>query len=516
MGLGRYNSLYEHLVTDDDGNFVRDASGNYQYERYKMNDGSFWPRTTDNFWQDHNILTATFNIGDFWKMNASLHYTYGYGYYDEFRYNNKFSKFGLPVFVASDGTKYKRSDFVREKGLSQHTYGVVWNAQYARNGWDVIAGTAVQNFNGNHFGYLTYIGNQEAEAKYLAPGNYKYYDSDASKFDANLFVKALYHLNGNLDAFADAQYRRVGYKNDGYTDKFYEHEDGTYKNQLLNINETYNFFNPKGGLSYHNGAHRAFASVALSHREPERNNFTDNGSNPYPKPESLLDFELGYNFSGSAWSAGINAYYMDYTNQFVQSGEQSDIGEALTVNIKDSYRLGVEITAGVRLCNWLSLEANAALSRNRILDFDEYAEDWDNGVTVIHYDDSPIAFSPSAITNAFAHFSWKEFKATVHTQYVSRMYLDNTGCEARSLPSHFTTDLNFGWDKNFRTKVLGIKGMSLGLNLGNVFNRHYAASGWVYSAICESYGHPADNRYYQIGFIPAAGFTAMGSISLKF
>jgi iron complex outermembrane receptor protein len=38
----------------------------------------------------------------------------------------------------------------------------------------------------------------------------------------------------------------------------------------------------------------------------------------------------------------------------------------------------------------------------------------------------------------------------------------------------------------------------------------------VYSAIAESYGHTNDNRYYLIGFIPMAGFTAMGSITLRF
>jgi iron complex outermembrane receptor protein len=55
-----------------------------------------------------------------------------------------------------------------------------------------------------------------------------------------------------------------------------------------------------------------------------------------------------------------------------------------------------------------------------------------------------------------------------------------------------------------------------GLNFNNIFNRRYAASGWVYSAICNSYGHPNDNRYYQIGFIPMAGFTMAGNVTLRF
>ena len=56
----------------------------------------------------------------------------------------------------------------------------------------------------------------------------------------------------------------------------------------------------------------------------------------------------------------------------------------------------------------------------------------------------------------------------------------------------------------------------VGLNVGNIFNARKATSGWVYSSILEGYGHPDSNRYYQIGFIPMAGRTIMGSISLKF
>ena len=104
----------------------------------------------------------------------------------------------------------------------------------------------------------------------------------------------------------------------------------------------------------------------------------------------------------------------------------SDIGEALTTNIKQSYRMGVELQAGVNPTKWLTIEANAALSQNKILDFDEVVEDWDNGTTTIHYDNSTLAFSPSTILNGFVTFHHKGFSATWHTNFVSRMYLDNT------------------------------------------------------------------------------------------
>ena len=506
VGLGKYNSLYEYLTYDADGNFAKDANGNYITARYQMANGTYWDKTTDNFWQNHNILSAAWNISDHWTTTASLHYTYGYGYYNEFRPNNKLKKFGLSY----DGVK--KTDFVREKGLSQNTYGLLWNANYKDDSWDIIGGFSLQNFDGNHFGYVTYIANEDVRKKYLANGDYKYYDSDAHKFDGNVFLKAAYHISDQWDVFADLQYRHVGYKTDGINDKFYEEESGYY-NQKLDINEKYDFLNPKAGFSWSLGGHRIYGSAALSHREPERNNFTDNGSYPFPKAEQLMDYELGYTFDSGIIRLGANFFYMDYTDQFVQTGEVSDIGENLTTNIKDSYRTGIEFQAGINPTSWLTIEGNASLSKNKIKDFDEVVEDWDNGTKTIHYDNSTLAFSPSTILNGFLTLHHKGIQATWHTNFVSRQYLDNTENADRSLPCYSVSNISLSY--TLRPKKI-MKEAIFGLNFNNVFNRRYAASGWVYSAIYESGGHGNDNRYYQIGFIPMAGFTMMGNVTLRF
>lgn len=506
-GLGRYNSLYEHLIFDDNG---------YHTERHRMADGSLWKKTTDNFWQHHHILSLAWDINEQWATTASLHYTHGYGYYDEFRYNNKLSKFGLANITDAQGNTLKRTDFVRKKGLTQDTYGAIWNISYKNKRWDIIGGLSVQQFDGNHFGYITYVKDETLRRNILGNGDYQYYDSDAKKFDGNAFLKALYHLTDEWDLFADAQYRHVSYKTDGVNDKFYENGDGTYVNQRLDINEKYNFFNPKAGISFHKNGHQAYASAAISNREPERNNFTDNGAYPAPKAERLFDYEAGYSYSNRDWRIGVNLYYMDYKDQFVQTGQQSDIGENLTTNIKRSYRMGIELSAGCNVTPWLSLEGNAALSQNKVKDFDEYASvNWDDDWRVIHYDNSTLAFSPSTILNGFVNFHYRGFQAVWHTNFVSRQYLDNTENKDRSLPGYSVTNLSFSYTAQVR-KAMGVKGVVLGLDFNNIFARRYATSGWVYSSIVEEYGHPNDNRYYQIGFIPAAGFTAMGSITLKF
>ena len=507
-GLGKFNILTAGLV--------RNGKGDYTIVPYTMRDGSLWNKTTDNFYQNHNILSAVWTPNDHWSHNFAVHYTYGYGYYNEFKSQSKFAKFGL-TFYDADGNFVKRSDFVRKKGLTQHTYGIVYNTNYKDEHWDVIGGLNLQQFRGNHWGYLTYIANQAAENQFLGSnGQYKYYDSDAHKYDYSAFVKANYRFADNWNVFADLQFRRVEYKTDGVNDKFVEQADGTYKNQVLDINEKFNFFNPKAGISYTNNGHKAYASVAYSNREPERNNYTDNYNYPFPEQEKLLDVEFGYQYQGSNWHAGANFYYMGYDNQLVQTGQLSGIGEALTTNVKDSYRMGVELTAGWAPLSWMSLEGNASLSKNKIKDFDEYVDNWDGDPLKIHYDNSTLSFSPSAILNGFIDLHYAGFSATWHTNFVSSQYLDNSESKDRSLPCYSQSDLSINYGSKV-TKACGIKHVTIGFDINNIFGRCYAPSGFVwYNAVSESAGYTKDHRLSAISYIPMAGTTFMTHLTLKF
>ena len=516
VGLGRYNSLYEYLVTDGTGAFVQDDKGNYVTERYQMKNGSFWPRTTDNFWQNHHIVNAAWNIIGGLKASATLHYTHGYGWYEEFRRNNKLLKYGIPWFTDSEGKTVKKADFVRKKGLDQHHFGGILNLMWKNEHWDLSGGVAVQQFIGNHYAHLNYCSNDELFNAVFKDGLYSYYNSDAKKMDANLFLKAAYYFSREWSVFADLQYRHVNYKTWGGNDKYTDNGDGTSTQQQLNVLERFDYFNPKLGVNFSKGGHRAYASVAWSGREPERNNYTDNGSYPFPKAEHLLDCELGYQYKGENWEAGINFYYMRYQDQLVQTGEQSDIGENLTTNIGRSFRTGAELTAGWDVTSWLRLEANAALSANRLLDFDEVvAVDFgDYGYRTIHHANKALAYSPSAIVNIFADVHYKGISLTWRTGYVSRQYLDNTEHIDRALPEYSLSAFGLGYTMHFPRVV---KELRIGVDVNNVFNARIAQSGWVYSTILENYGdHPDSNRYYQIGFIPVAPCNAQVSVRMRF
>ncbi len=523
-GLGQFNSLYERMDI---------ADGKWTVARHALSDGSLWPRTTDNFWQTHHIVNFAWDINDYWKLSVSPHYTHGYGYYDEFRSNNKLIKYGLEYFKDANGNKVKKVDFVRQKGLLQDAWGAVANVSFRKDAWDVVGGLSWQQFQGNHFGYLTYTSSQAVAEKYGISKEkpLQYYDSDASKLDLSAFVKASYAIDEAWSVFGDLQFRHVGYKTDGYNDKYIIDKNTDIPSKhMLDVDVKYNFFNPKAGVNFHRGGHRAFASFAMAHREPERNNFTDNGLYPAPRAERVFDWEAGYQFDARRFRAGANFYYMRYKDQLVQTGAKSDIGEALTTNIPDSYRLGVELTAGWDVTSWLTLEGNAALSRNRLIDFDEVIEDWDdwegntdfalyhcdgNGdeARSFHHADKALAFSPSAILNGFMNFHFGAFRAVWHTGFVSRMYLDNSENELRSLPAYTLSDLSFNY--TIRTRWMP-KVIELGVDFNNVFSARVAQSGWVYSAVCESSGFTPDNRYYQIGFVPVAPLTVLGHITLKF
>lgn len=513
-GLGKFNSLYEELVIPMDDNWAADPTKPLTTERYKMRDGSYWKQTTDNFEQSHNILNFTWQPADMrWSHSVTAHYTYGYGYYTEFKKDTKLaSKFGINEMYEKNGElKPVKSDAIRKKGLTQNNYGALYNVNYKDALWDVMGGFSMQLFHCNHWGKVTYIADETLEKKYFTDGRYKYYDSDANKNDWSWFFKANRKFGNGWNWFLDMQMRYVNYNTDGLNDHFEQGADGNYKNQSIDINENYFFVNPKAGISYDANGHKAYASIAYANREPERNNFTDNIGYGNPSPERLLDLEWGYQYQGENWFAGVNFYYMKYVNQFVMTGEKSDIGESLTRNIKDSYRLGAEVSAGWSPLSWLSLEGNAALSRNRLKNFKECVESWDGPAVWNTYKSSTIAFSPSAILNGFVDVNFAGFRATWHTNFVSKQYLDNTESSERSLPCYSQTNVNASYTFNFNKRVLGLKQVVLGADFNNIFDRHYAASGYVYY---DWYNN--NKRNSTVAYIPMAGFNCLGTVTLKF
>jgi iron complex outermembrane receptor protein len=258
----------------------------------------------------------------------------------------------------------------------------------------------------------------------------------------------------------------------------------------LHVN--YHFFNPKAGLSYQYRQHLLYGSFAIANREPSRNNYKENvvydaltqTYSGLPKAERLYDYELGYLFNHRIFSIGANLYYMDYDNQLVLTGKVNDVGAQSTINVKDSYRMGIELSAQVQIAKWLTWQGNVTLSRNKIQNYSETITRYDSDYNWLGeeeqlFKETTIAFSPSITAMSLFQFAYRGIGADLYTSVVGKQYLDNTQNETATLKTYTTTNLQLTyqlplerWMK--RSKVPQIR---LLCQVNNLFNAKYASNG---------------------------------------
>ena len=476
----------------------------------------FYKDQKDIYRQTHYQLILNQVFNPFWKLNVALHYTDGYGYYQEYKNARTLKEYALEPVVTATGTS-KKASLVRKKCVDSGFGGGVFSLQYNGDRLAATLGGGINRYSNDHFGQVIWVENYTGT---LAP-DHEYYRNNGRKTDFNIYIKGNYVITGGLSAYADLQYRHIGYRITGDNDKWDWTADPECL-QKLDINEPFNFFNPKAGLNWQiNAHHRAYASFAVAQKEPTRNNYTDGLFLEHPTSEKLYDWEAGYEFRADNFVAGANFYYMKYKDQLVLNGKINEIGELMAENVPDSYRMGVELKAAYRFTDWLSWDVNATLSRNRIKDYVGYVSDYDADTwdemwsqTAIEKGNTTIAFSPSLTMGSMLAFDYKGFTASLHSQYVSRQYLDNFERKEDSLDPYFVNDLNLA----YTFKLPHIRSITVGATIYNLFNEKYETNGYSMTSALypggskdSSYSLYSDPRFY-----PMAGINALGHLTLKF
>ena len=456
-----------------------------------------------------------------WTWNLGLHYTDGYGYYQEYKNARTLREYGLEPYdvVTFDDqhdeyvvTTVKKSSLVRKKILDSGFGGGVFSLRYGGDRLHATVGGGFNRYVNAHSGNVIWVENYSGP---LDP-NHEYYRNRAEKNDFNIYAKGNYTIWRGLSAYADLQYRHIGYTIEGVNDKW-DWTASPEHMQTLDVDETFDFFNPKAGLNWQiNANHRTYASFGVAHKEPTRNNYNDGPLTVHPKAERLLDWELGYAYSSGRWTAGINLYYMKYKDQLVLNGKLNEIGELMAENVPDSYRMGIELTAGVKITDWLRWDINGALSRNRIRDYVGYVSDYDadwNDLwtqTAINKGSTTIAFSPSFIGNSIISFNYRGFAASFISQYVSRQYLDNFQNKEDSLDPYFVSNL----EASYTFKLPHIKAITAGVSIYNLFGARYENNGYSQTAAV----YDGDN-YTLVSspmFYPMAGTNLLVHLTFKF
>lgn len=453
-----------------------------------------YPNQTDNYQQDHYQLIASHTINSNWNLNLALYYTKGRGYYEEFKAQDEFANYGLPNFILNTDT-ITAADLVRQRWLDNGVYGLTYAVNYT-NGkrLDMTLGGGANQYKGKHYGDIIWM--QYAGA---VPKDYRYYNNSATKNDVNTYLKAMYDFGAGITAFADVQYRYVGYTFLGFD------------NNLNNVQQQVNhhFINPKAGLTVElPSRHTLYTSVSMAHREPTRDDYTQSTPQSRPKAERMIDTELGYKKQWDIAYIGTNAYFMYYKNQLVLTGQINDVGAYIRSNIDKSYRAGIELEGAVNIGKKVKLAGNATFSQNKVFDFTEYIDDYDTGVQqMVQHTSTDISFSPNWIAAATISYEpVKHLVFSLQNKYVGKQYLDNTSNEERKLNGFTTQNLLI----NYSFSIPYVKEISLRFMVNNLLNAKYEPNGYTFSYI---YGgqKTTENYYY-----PQAGINFIGGIGIRF
>ncbi len=482
--------LYEqhgHYTPEQTAQMISSGSRTYNIYTYE--------NETDNYKQDHYQLLYSRELGRELVLNTGLHYTYGRGYYEQYRPDEDLDLYGIDDIVAGPDT-IRTTDLIRQKWLDNDFYGLIWSLDYRHGRVDAHLGGGWNNYDGRHFGkviWARYAGNSEI--------NHEWYRNKGIKSDWNTYLKVNYQAGNGLGLYGDLQYRSIGHDIDGVDDDLSD----------ITQSHAFRFLNPKAGVTFEvSNRQRLAASVSTAHREPNRANFVDaDPSQPVPEQERLIDYEVSYRLLSTRSTLEAGLYYMDYDNQLVLTGEINDVGNPVMRNMKDSYRTGIEIIAGIMPFEPLRWDVNLTLSRNRIRHFTDYVDDWDNWPDQVtnYLEETDISFSPSVVGGST--ITWEPvrgLKARLFSKYVGKQYIDNSSSEEYTLDPYFVNDLQIRYTVN--TDMF--KTLSVTLLINNILNEEYESNAWVYRY------YLGGTEYKIDGYFPQAGINFLAGVTLGF
>ncbi len=449
----------------------------------------------DNYAQDHYQLLINQAIGSNLNFAGALHYTYGRGYFEQFRNDDDLADYRLSDLILGD-TTITSTDLIRRRWLDNDFYGFTYALNYNLNQFQLTLGGGYNVYDGDHFGEIIW-------ARYAVDSEIRdhYYDGNGRKKDFNSYLKGNLQLSSKFNIFADLQLRTIDYSTSGIDNDLTSYDTGG----------DYIFFNPKLGLSYYLGrSNTLYASYSIGNREPVRSDFIDALDGAIPKPETLRNLEVGVRRRSDKFSYEANYYLMNYKNQLVLTGALNDVGAAVRANVPESYRMGVEFSGAVQLSERLRWAANLTLSQNKISEFTEVLYDYafsdDRYIVENTYTDTDISFSPGIIAGSDIEYQVIGISFRLLSKYVGQQYLDNTGNKDRSIDDYFINDLRIGYDFS----PWEIKNVSFSFLINNLFDVVYESNGYTWGYLFDG-SHYQQNNYY-----PQAGINFLAGLSLRF
>jgi len=451
--------------------------------------GEPYSNQTDNYTQTHYQLFFNHQVAKNLDLQVSSYYTKGAGYYEEYKADQSLSKYNIPTITIYPPINIQ-SDLVRRRWLNNDFYGQNISLQYKKKDEEISIGGGWSTYTGRHFGRVKWI------EKITIPAPFTYYDLPAIKKEANLYAKWQHSWASNFSSYIDLQYRNVRHQMDGFQN-----------NPSLLINRSFGFFNPKIGYQFNKNGWVHYASYAIGHKEPNRDDF-EVGVATQPKPERLQDLEVGLEKRNKKTTWTANLYYMHYKDQLVLTGKINDVGAYTRMNVPNSYRLGIELMHTTILTSKLQLSSNVTFSRNKIKSFTEFIDNYDTGgQDAITRNNTDIAFSPNFIAAAtLAYKPVKQCTIELQTKWVGKQYLDNSSLQERALDAFANQDISASYE--FAKKAN--RSFLLTARINNITNQKYIPNGYSYAYV---YGGETITAN---GYYPMATINYLIGITIKF
>lgn len=415
-----YMGITEDMIPAHPTPFKQMISGNYQQE-------------TDNFLTTYNRIQYKGKFADKTFFTSTLYWQHQTGDY-RIKWDN------------GDGT-----ETLNNYHLNYNMYGA--NAvvkYYPLDNLSLTGGVNAYWYSRKHSGFD--INPDSIINIWHQNGKEPYYVNRGNKPDVNVFGSVKYEPVDNLHFGADIQYR--------HTSLDY-HAINPIDNNDNDFFHAWNFLNYGLYVSYDITRNsQVYARYNVTNREPSRTDLLAGEWNTGEfaasfDNERVNDVELGYEIRNKKIAFNANAFYMNFNNELVSTGELSPTN-FLPLHVQhDAYRYGIELATDYNLVSTLHIIANVAWSKNKIKN--------------INGNDVNSTFSPDWTLFSEINYTVNKIKFGLNCNYRSSVYMDIEN-------AHKLKD-NFSLNAYVNARVS--KTVELGANLTNITNRLNFSQGSV-------------------------------------
>ncbi|MBI5324853.1 MAG: TonB-dependent receptor plug domain-containing protein [Ignavibacteriae bacterium] len=478
---------------------------------------------SEEFSQPHYELLNDWYISESLTFKSALFYYSGKGYYD---YDGTWADGYLTGWLENDNYKFRDSTLINS--LIRATVDNSQGGWIPRLLWDhgtgiLTVGAELRIHRSEHWSNIIF--SENLPENFNPDYNIYYYNGKRNIF--SFFARESYNINEKLMVSGEVQVVNQSFAISGekagnnYT-KYLSVNGDTVGNGATLFDINHFFINPRIGLNYNfNGRNNLYFLGAYTSREQRMRNFypaddiyfggtplfegdTLNGTRRYDftkpivKPESMLDFEIGFNTKGDDYNFSFNLYWMEYFDELVKSGRVDIFGNPVDGNAPRTRHFGIEMEGFYNVIDKpygkFSISGNFTYSQNKIIEYD-YITSLNEKISLT---DNPIAGFPDFISNIRLSYIYKDFYISLLAKSVGGFFGEKIG-EFRSdnygdlinsdtrLKNQLLKDYNYYIDNNIEnyftlnadisytfSDILSLQRIKLHAQIINLLNRLYA------------------------------------------